>query len=513
MQRLEDALYGEIWVDINLANSIGGEATEIVDKLQNGIPMDVSTGYLAEVAIGAGYFHGEEYQGEQTYIIPDHLAVLPNIKGACSWGDGCGTPRVNDSVIDKKSIQKGGNKSVTIREVFRMLGDKLGFSVETKRSKNEMQFICQHCSEQHTLIFSVYKGSEEFDLVAECPETQNIICVNQSIRVNGVQLGKMLDNMVKDQKSDSVNRAGLISQMALFAGTTVDKVKQVLSGEVTFVPQRWLSGFAQALDVDLWDLYDAYAEDTADYRDENFEHSSAFTFFSKEDISLKKTTECGCGADEANENSANVINEGSNNEKEVVDMTCPKVVEAVANLIENENTRFVETDREFLESLELSKLELFVPIEVSTEETTETANTETVVKSETESNEEETAPKEKPEETETKVSGHTIDDLLSGISNAEHKETLIEAYRFSNETRNNFVTKIIANSEFSVDELKGKQLTELRKINSLIEAKVSDTNATASTEDTNFGLANGSRTNVGDDLIIPVVPYLLAKSQ
>ncbi len=362
-------------------------------------------------------------------------------------------------------------------------------------------------------------GSEEFDLVAECPKTQDIICANQSIRVNGEQLGKMLDIMVTDQKSSDHTRASIISQMANLAGTTADKVKQVLSGDVTFVPRRWLVGFAQALDVDLWDLYDAEADDTASYQDGNFEFGgpSAFSFFSKNEINLEKTAECGCGADETSEGSVDTkIDDSKLNTKEVDTMLCPKVEAAVTALIANESTQFIEADRKYLESLELIRLETFVPVKTSTEEVTETVNADatgegtTNVEAKTDANEEEVSAKEpKVVEEETEVSSHTIDALLSGISNAEHKEVLTEAYNFLNETRMGFVTKITANSEFSEAELEGKQLSELRKINSLVENK-STAGSPKPKDDTNFGLANGSRTNVNEISNIPTVPILLA---
>ncbi len=522
-----NALHGEIWIDVKLANSIGGEASEIVERLQNGFPMDVSTGYLAEVMMMSGEFHGEHFQGEQTHIFPDHLAVLPNITGACSWGDGCGTPRTNHPAANSQAVREGRVNSMNIREIFRMLGDKLGYSVASKRNVGDLQFLCQHCSEEHTLAFREYRGLGEFDLVAECPKTQDLVCATQFIRVNGGQLGKMLDTMVKDQKSTDVNRAGLITSMAKFAGTTVDKVKQVLSGDVTFVPRRWLSGFAQALDVDLFTLYDAYDDDTASYQDENFENTNAFSFFSKKDMNLENATECGCGVDKTNKNSVNDVCEDSSNKQETTNMLCPKVKAAVTDLIANESTRFTETDREFLESLELTRLELFAPVEVSTEsgDVTETVNADAVTKPEGDTtvnpvvdasaNKEVPTPKDLlvAVDDETQVSDHTIAALLSGISNVEHRNTLTEAYKFHSEARNNCISKIIANSTFSEAELKGKPLSELRKINELIVAKPSGVDTIAPKDDTNFGLANGSRTNVDESGTIPIVPILLATPQ
>ena len=41
-------------------------------------------------------FNGEKFEGSQTDIKPDHLAILDATKtGACSWEDGCGAARLN----------------------------------------------------------------------------------------------------------------------------------------------------------------------------------------------------------------------------------------------------------------------------------------------------------------------------------------------------------------------------------------------------------------------------------
>jgi len=66
-------LRGEAWIDIARADD------ELIDALRNSEPMDVSTGYFSQVE-----------DGSYTDIKPDHLALLPNEQGACSWADGCG---------------------------------------------------------------------------------------------------------------------------------------------------------------------------------------------------------------------------------------------------------------------------------------------------------------------------------------------------------------------------------------------------------------------------------------
>jgi hypothetical protein len=89
------ALKGEIWIDLDKAQLMGPRATAIVAKLRANESMEVSTGYFCEMEVKPGQFNGKSYTGVAHNIRPDHLALLPDETGACSWADGCGTPRVN----------------------------------------------------------------------------------------------------------------------------------------------------------------------------------------------------------------------------------------------------------------------------------------------------------------------------------------------------------------------------------------------------------------------------------
>lgn len=89
------ALKGEIWIDLDKAQMMGERATTIVNRLRANQPLEVSTGYFCEMEATAGSYNGKAYGGIARNIRPDHLAILPDELGACSWADGCGTPRVN----------------------------------------------------------------------------------------------------------------------------------------------------------------------------------------------------------------------------------------------------------------------------------------------------------------------------------------------------------------------------------------------------------------------------------
>ena len=88
-------LRGEGWVEIERAKAKGGDALEVLQRLESGTPLEVSTAYFRDREAATGNFNGQAYDGVAHNLRPDHLAALLHAQGACSWADGCGTPRVN----------------------------------------------------------------------------------------------------------------------------------------------------------------------------------------------------------------------------------------------------------------------------------------------------------------------------------------------------------------------------------------------------------------------------------
>lgn len=95
-------LRGELWIDVKRATSLGYE--NLVAHLEAGNPVEVSTGYYRDVEYTSGIHEGVSYESIARNIRPDHLALLPNAKGACSWEMGCGAPRVNQDYADHAMI-------------------------------------------------------------------------------------------------------------------------------------------------------------------------------------------------------------------------------------------------------------------------------------------------------------------------------------------------------------------------------------------------------------------------
>ena len=74
-------LKADAWVNVNRAEALRPGSVEALEA--GDLQIDVSTGYFAEHQQGTGVIIHKD-------IKPDHLAVLFDIPGACSFADGCG---------------------------------------------------------------------------------------------------------------------------------------------------------------------------------------------------------------------------------------------------------------------------------------------------------------------------------------------------------------------------------------------------------------------------------------
>jgi len=80
-------LKAEGWFELDAVKRVD---SRILSALEKGLPIELSTGLSVDKVPGEGTHNGKNY----TYIArnyrPDHLAILPDQKGACSVKDGCG---------------------------------------------------------------------------------------------------------------------------------------------------------------------------------------------------------------------------------------------------------------------------------------------------------------------------------------------------------------------------------------------------------------------------------------
>ncbi len=107
----DGSLNAEIWLSKEYAKNI-------ISLIFSGENIDVSVGIWADVDFENGIYNGEKYSGIITKFIPDHLAVLLNKEGACSWKDGCGIRKIAN-IGDEKGDEMD-NEINLIRERARI---------------------------------------------------------------------------------------------------------------------------------------------------------------------------------------------------------------------------------------------------------------------------------------------------------------------------------------------------------------------------------------------------------
>jgi len=98
-----DKLKGEAWLNTNQLEHVSEDTFQ---RVEGHMVLEVSIGAFLEGTGQPGEFNQESYQAVATNIRPDHLALLPNAVGACSWDDGCGI-RTNEK---GKKLNQNANR-------------------------------------------------------------------------------------------------------------------------------------------------------------------------------------------------------------------------------------------------------------------------------------------------------------------------------------------------------------------------------------------------------------------
>ena len=92
----DNKLKVEAHIEMSKVAELGSDAIDLVERIRRGEAIDVSVGAFVQSVPQFGVLEGKKFEAVQTNYVPDHVAILPaGVRGACSWGDGCGAPRVN----------------------------------------------------------------------------------------------------------------------------------------------------------------------------------------------------------------------------------------------------------------------------------------------------------------------------------------------------------------------------------------------------------------------------------
>lgn len=107
-------LRAEAWIDPKKADAVD---PRVMETVRSGKMMEVSTGLiLDQEPVTNGSYNGKRYDWVAKNHRPDHLALLPDERGACSVNDGAGLLMLNSS---------GESTDLTVDQVIRREATKL----------------------------------------------------------------------------------------------------------------------------------------------------------------------------------------------------------------------------------------------------------------------------------------------------------------------------------------------------------------------------------------------------
>lgn len=121
------SLITEAWIDPERCEALGGDAARVLERVNAGEQIEVSTGLYSVSIPEMGTYDGKRYNAVWREVVPDHLAFLSEgTLGACSIADGCGAMRANTApkVNDTQSAPATAGPQVpTVPEIVEAVID------------------------------------------------------------------------------------------------------------------------------------------------------------------------------------------------------------------------------------------------------------------------------------------------------------------------------------------------------------------------------------------------------
>ena len=141
----DGVLSGEAWIEDAKLQKISPAAYNAIIARR---PLDVSTGSISEINNSPGEWNGEEYTATLAGWIPDHMALLPNGTGACSWQDGCGIRLNKEDKLDKTYVNisktKDGEKidyPVYVNAGYKSLVNMIASKLDMRDNAERYHFL------------------------------------------------------------------------------------------------------------------------------------------------------------------------------------------------------------------------------------------------------------------------------------------------------------------------------------------------------------------------------------
>lgn len=179
------------------------DGEDIIARFDRGEMMELSTGYyLKDWLYQKGTFNGKDFAAIQIDIIPDHLALLPNAKGAYGIKDGGGANRSNEG-----DQMKDNEKQELFDHIDSTLNEKLE-KFPTMEKYNEMVGnIKESLDKINEFLSELNKKKEQEEIVANEAHSELVKKVAEKTGFDKAILEKSPDELLTELLVDEETKS------------------------------------------------------------------------------------------------------------------------------------------------------------------------------------------------------------------------------------------------------------------------------------------------------------------
>lgn len=281
-----DKLRAEAWLDKERLKQISPATAAY---LQKGQPVEVSLGMFTDDEAGEGNWNGESYVATARNHRPDHLALLPGGKGACSWKDGCGirANEENNMVRTKFNTNKEGEQNMA-DDKKPCCPDKVALLIQNENSKftaDDADFLNTLTEAQLAKLEPIEVNVEEILIQAMSPEEAACMKDPAMVKANPNPMMRAQACKAKNKKAPTANEDKGENKVEV----TKDQVVQVLA-ESFSDPDKFLA----LLPAPLRDQMESGLKLHGEHREKMIDHvmtNQAVQVWSKEDLGTMPTNQ------------------------------------------------------------------------------------------------------------------------------------------------------------------------------------------------------------------------------
>jgi len=195
-------LLAEAWLDPERIDKVD---KRIAEAIENETTLELSTGLFMDIEEKEGTFNEVEYTGIASNFRPDHLAVLPDLEGACSVKDGAGFIRVN---------MKFNSSKITNNELsFESIRDQLSRLIRESMPEDEWAWVENVFNEtfiyerENKLYEQKYETSSEdiINLVGVPVEVIRVVSyelIKNEKKGNDMDKEKVVNDLISNENTD-----------------------------------------------------------------------------------------------------------------------------------------------------------------------------------------------------------------------------------------------------------------------------------------------------------------------